>query len=838
MKDLMRLDFVVPSYQRGYRWGSTQVVQLIDDIYEEQNKKYYLQPLVVSNVTSSELKWNIIDGQQRLTTIFIIVGAFNYLISKNPVNIIHDSNLRMNLEYESRTSSDIFLSFLTDYRNLAELPMEVLNQERLWETFKRYKIEANVEKNLDFEYMLNAFCTSVNKLNELLGKNQMNNLIDLKQRMLNDCAFIWYPINATDNDKRNSEITQFSKINMGKIELTDAELIKAEILNPSRLNKGLERNKIKEKQFAISEVWYSIENELRKPDFWAFVPHENQYSINNHSRTRIDVLFEYLLLEKESELRRGVDRYIEELSSSFKYSLFTRVQQHPNNDKTWGKIVDIFEQLKELYESDGRTQIEDDKSTRRTGKETSIYNLLSFITLYQQKKGGKNSFFYLKSYETFYELLKKDRDERIPYIKNKIREMMYGEENIEEKIKSIRYGKGDELREVLLLYNLIILSKSTGIGNRYNFLEHNNIKRQWTREHIFPQKTRVSDATKLKVQKDLLSLLSNNLEISRRIVLKNNIILKYINYLHGKEKLSHSPLKLNNSGIINWTKDKEEIKSFLEQNHDENGYEKEYARKLLLIQKSIDLFSKIRILENNKRIRENQGDIIKHIASNIDIFKNIKTEEIVSLFENERENCIKVLKELLPNIQFADFIKGYIDKYMDGSLIILNSIVYEYEDGKEGPNLNEIFTKMYEVIIDNVESIDNIKICTHYHSLLKDILTRVNRSIEAEVSQFFKEEFNVLMSDNSIGNMALLDNIVNGSESVGNKPFNEKKQAIFRKMKSGEFIPLATILAFTDVNSIIRTTDEYWMYESRYAYADDIIQTIKDFLDIKKRSEG
>ncbi|WP_411734832.1 DUF262 domain-containing protein [Paenibacillus sp. M2] len=843
VKDLMRFSFIVPSYQRGYRWGSDQVAQLIDDIYEEQNKKYYLQPLVISNVASTELKWNVIDGQQRLTTIFIIIGALNYLNSKDPGNTIHDLSLTMHLEYESRKSSAIFLRFLTEYKNFTDLPVEALNQERLWETFKCYTIEGNVEKNLDFDYMLDAFCTSVNKVKKLLGENRFNNLIDLKQRLLNECAFIWYPINSTENDKRNSEITQFSKINMGKIELTDAELIKAEIMNPTRINNELERNKIKEKQFAISEVWYSIENELRKPDFWAFVPHENQYSINNHSRTRIDVLFEYLLLENELELKGGLDRYIEKLSVSFEYSLFTRVQRLLNNDTTWGKIVDIFEQLKELYESDGRTQIEDDKSKKKAEKGTSIYNLLSFITLYQQKKGEKSNFLYLKSYETFYELLQKDRNERIPYIKNKIRELMYAEENIEEKIKSIRYGKGDELREVLLLYNLIILSRSTGIGNRYNFLEHNNVKREWTREHIFPQKTKIPKENIIKARKDLLSIFVGNLDVNGNIVLKNNMIFKYINFLYGKEEHSHSPFKhdnspskLVNSGIINWKKDEEAIKLFLEQKHVENGYEKEYAQKLILIQKSIDLLSKIRVLERNKKLinKENQEAIINHITTNNDIFRNINAEKIVSLFEKERENCIKVLKELLPNIQFADSIKGYIDKYMDGSLFILNSKVQEDTDGQEGTDFKGIFTRMYETIIDNIESITNIKKCAHYHSLLKEIFTKVNLSIEAEVNQFFKDEFNDLMSDNSIGNMALLDNIVNGSESVGNKPFNEKRQEIFKKMKSGEFIPLATILAFTDVHSKKRTTDEYWMYESRYAYANDIIQTIKDFLNIKK----
>ena len=41
-------DFYIPSYQRGYRWGETEVVRLLDDIYSTEGKRNYcLQPVVV-----------------------------------------------------------------------------------------------------------------------------------------------------------------------------------------------------------------------------------------------------------------------------------------------------------------------------------------------------------------------------------------------------------------------------------------------------------------------------------------------------------------------------------------------------------------------------------------------------------------------------------------------------------------------------------------------------------------------------------------------------------------------------------------------------------------------
>ena len=83
--DLLQENFFVPRYQRGYRWGKQEITELLDDIlqyYEDskptsKNKKagnfYCLQPIVVKKMDGLEEKWEVIDGQQRLTTIYIIL---------------------------------------------------------------------------------------------------------------------------------------------------------------------------------------------------------------------------------------------------------------------------------------------------------------------------------------------------------------------------------------------------------------------------------------------------------------------------------------------------------------------------------------------------------------------------------------------------------------------------------------------------------------------------------------------------------------------------------------------------------------------------------------------
>ena len=63
--------FYVPGYQRGYRWGADEVDHLLVDIYESQGRRYHLQPVVVKSMPDG--KWELVDGQQRLTTLYLIL---------------------------------------------------------------------------------------------------------------------------------------------------------------------------------------------------------------------------------------------------------------------------------------------------------------------------------------------------------------------------------------------------------------------------------------------------------------------------------------------------------------------------------------------------------------------------------------------------------------------------------------------------------------------------------------------------------------------------------------------------------------------------------------------
>lgn len=63
--------FFVPAYQRGYRWGTTEVARLLDDVHESEGEPYFLQPIVVKSRPDG--RWELVDGQQRLTTLYLIL---------------------------------------------------------------------------------------------------------------------------------------------------------------------------------------------------------------------------------------------------------------------------------------------------------------------------------------------------------------------------------------------------------------------------------------------------------------------------------------------------------------------------------------------------------------------------------------------------------------------------------------------------------------------------------------------------------------------------------------------------------------------------------------------
>ena len=114
VSQLLNMKFFVPSYQRGYRWTEQEVRDLLEDIndFGKKEKKrgefYCLQPLVVRAMTEQEKQANelevgdtwyeAIDGQQRLTTIYLILSTMKEaieLMTCPQISMSWDTNVRL-----------------------------------------------------------------------------------------------------------------------------------------------------------------------------------------------------------------------------------------------------------------------------------------------------------------------------------------------------------------------------------------------------------------------------------------------------------------------------------------------------------------------------------------------------------------------------------------------------------------------------------------------------------------------------------------------------------------------------------------------------------------------
>jgi uncharacterized protein with ParB-like and HNH nuclease domain len=288
--------FFVPSYQRGYRWTEYEVSALFDDISEfsaEGDKRYCIQPLIVKR--RSDGAFEVVDGQQRLTTIYI----FMKIASQE----IRSALPPFELEYETRKDSAVFLKSLSDNEDLEE----------------------KKTKNIDYHYIAIAYETINRWFDRQPDKSVAIQKLNTKIR--ESVFFIWYEIPSEIDP-----ITMFTKVNLGKIPLTNAELIKALLLNKDNFSADIDK-----RQFEISLAWDRIEQGLRDNSFWYFLNEKEQ------SGTRIDMLFEILADTQNGKLQS------ETLSNQnyFPFLVFSEaLNKSPGKEKF---VKDLWENVEKMY---------------------------------------------------------------------------------------------------------------------------------------------------------------------------------------------------------------------------------------------------------------------------------------------------------------------------------------------------------------------------------------------------------------------------------------------------------------------------------------------------------
>lgn len=322
--------FYIPAYQRGYRWKD-EVALMLNDINEvPEGQNYSLQPIVVKKL--SDNKFELIDGQQRLTTIYLILKYIQNFLPLNEINF--------SIYYETRVNSKTFLESI-NFANL-DIPIE----------------------NIDEYFFVEAARTIVNWFENQDNKSQA--AVDISTMFNRKIRVIWYEV-----DSDADSVSLFTRLNIGRIPLRNSELVKALFLSR---NSGVDETK----QIEISTQWDDIEKELQNDNLWYFITNKSPKAYP----TRIELIFDLMADKKKDEREKfftffHFDQKIK--NTNKKPKIWTEILRYYQKLKEWHENVDLYHKVGYLIASDSKSMATLIKSSEKVAKTTFQKSLDEFI---------------------------------------------------------------------------------------------------------------------------------------------------------------------------------------------------------------------------------------------------------------------------------------------------------------------------------------------------------------------------------------------------------------------------------------------------------------------------
>jgi uncharacterized protein with ParB-like and HNH nuclease domain len=411
--------FFIPDYQRGYRWGRHNVRQLLNDIRDSKGV-YYLQPVVVCphnhrDEDSKEYNYDVIDGQQRLTTLLIIykgLESIYNMMESNPLgfNILSIDLVKcaFTLSYQTRNDSEDLLNSIKD------------------------KSIDEAREFADFLYMYHAYQEVYSWFTE-----NKSDIAHIAKSLKEQVFLIWYEVNADEDKARQI----FENLNIGKIRLTNAELVKAIFL--SQTNSRISD----EEQNVIAQQWDEIERRLHDKVLWSFLTKksEEQYA------TRIELLFDMVAEKKDKER----DEF-------FTFLYFDKLLKGKNQKEEWEKIYIQYLKLLDWFN--------DNEYYHKIGYLVSVGPPETLQKLYAESMDGE------MTNSSFKASLNQKIKDTLSFRKMRIEHLSYNEDY-------------SDVTKLLTLFNVITTYNLNDETQKYPFYLHNTVKGGWSIEHIHAQQS-------------------------------------------------------------------------------------------------------------------------------------------------------------------------------------------------------------------------------------------------------------------------------------------------------------------------------------------------------------
>lgn len=419
LMELMGNDFFIPDYQRGYRWTETEVTKLMEDLDEyvckfdddtHPSRDFYcMQPLVVF-FNKQKNYWEVIDGQQRLTTTYLILNQDRENLQKQPFCQI------FTLDYQSRPGSKAYL--------------ETIDPDKRDENIDFYHIY-NANETIK-NYFAAAYLSPSEFIREILNVHNRKNRPVVK--------FIWYDVTEEIESGQISPEEKFSALNIGKIGLTNAELIKSLFLHHVSSNES--------EALRIATEWDLIEHALQEDKFWNFIygKDDDKYA------TRIEFLFD--IIRKKNSANQDAyytfNQYINIIKARSQKALAQDVVK-----ELWKEVSDKYHLFKGWYE------------------DNDLYHIIGYLRYIKKPISEIESVYYdpdNKNMPAVYAALKK--------------EALNSLENPD--IRNLDYNENPgKIFNTLLLFNILSLVDCQKENIRFSFSDF--YSHSWDIEHVRSQ---------------------------------------------------------------------------------------------------------------------------------------------------------------------------------------------------------------------------------------------------------------------------------------------------------------------------------------------------------------
>ena len=440
--------FVIPSYQRGYRWESSigpndNEVRQVDDLLNDlthfvdanaNNKaNYYLQPLIVKpRYENSQLVWDVLDGQQRLTSLLLLLKCLNENLCQNKFPLY-------TISYTNRP--DINFDKITFDPNSPDHDYPKPNKNL--DGFFVRKAKDRIEEWFKNEIGNIAYFQRQQKFMDALITPDKTR-VPVSNPSLR-VLFIWYNAHPLTNvspksTNQSADIAIFNRLNGGKISLTNAELLKALFLLCVKKAGG---TCIVDEETLVRK-WDEMERKFQDNEFWNMICPKNRVYEN-----RLDFLFDFI---RESDPKSGTNNSYRYYYNDMK-SMLT-VPDSPKLEQKWEDIKHHFDTLCKWHEN------------------TTLHNYIGYLiefgksVAYISKKINAKKATCPSSIEIVKKII---RDEIVNTNKNDVVDLRY-------------HGDESKIRKILMLFNVEVSEKHS---ERFSFNQYNN--RKYDIEHVNSQ---------------------------------------------------------------------------------------------------------------------------------------------------------------------------------------------------------------------------------------------------------------------------------------------------------------------------------------------------------------